>query len=74
MDRGERRYRAEKKQRQRKKKWESHGWNIESEKNLGKLKDGHFGCGCWMCKPWKHGKEKKLKPSELRSIENDEQD
>lgn len=25
--------------------------------------------GHWMCKPWKHGYEKKLRPSERRRIQ-----
>lgn len=32
----------------------------------GKLAKNNYSCGCQMCKPWKHKKENKLKPSERR--------
>ena len=41
-----------------------------TDRNLGRLKNNHFGCGCALCKGWKHGlddayphgQKKKLKP------------
>lgn len=74
MDRNERRYRSKKKQSQREKKWNNAGWNIEDESHKGQLRKNHFGCGCMLCKPWKHGIGEELKHSELRSIIEDEQD
>lgn len=38
-------------------------------KGLAKLKDGHIGCGCPLCKPWKHGLEETLAPSERRKLQ-----
>ncbi len=36
----------------------------------------HHGCGksCSLCKPWKHGFEDKLKPSERRAIQDEADD
>lgn len=31
-------------------------------------------CGCWMCKPWKHGLEPKYKPSERRRLQKEPSD
>ena len=32
----------------------------------GHYKDGHIGCGCMMCKPWKHKMANRMKPSDRR--------
>lgn len=73
MDRGERRFRTKKKQEQRQQRWKEQGWEPTDKKQVGMLRDHNFSCGCPMCKPWKHGIEHELKPSEQRKID-DEQD
>jgi len=35
------------------------GVSLDGDRAIGHLKDGHYGCGCVMCKPWKHGKDRK---------------
>lgn len=39
-------------------------------------RSNHHGCGksCPLCKPWKHGFEPKLKPSERKKIQKDKSD
>lgn len=32
----------------------------------GRYKKNHMGCGCSMCKPWKHNLADKMKPSDKR--------
>ena len=68
MSRAERRYKSKIKQLRRFKKWKGI-WDINE---LGRLNKCHFGCGCPMCKPWKHKLDKKYKPSERRKIEIEE--
>lgn len=73
MNRSERRHRTEVKQKSRIKNWQNNRWE-PSEKLKGKLKHTHYGCGCTICKPWKHGYEDKHKPSELRKLYNGKDD
>lgn len=40
-----------------------------NERQMGRLRDHHYRCGCAMCKPWKHGLEEKEKPSERRKLQ-----
>lgn len=45
------------------------------EAHLGVLDKNHFGCGCFMCKPWKHQAygEPRFKHSEMvRLLEKEE--
>lgn len=39
-----------------KRRIKNHRWLKESddERLLGRLRHNHFGCGCTVCKPWKH--------------------
>jgi len=62
INRGERRYKTSLKQKQR---CEYYSYDTLIE---GKLRDSHLGCGCIMCKPYKHGKDHKLKPSDRKKI------
>jgi len=39
-------------QRNRHLQWIMLDWDLN---NPGRLRKTHFGCGCGMCKPWKHG-------------------
>ena len=39
-----------------------------SARQKGKYKDNHIGCGCSMCKPWKHKLDKKMKPSDRKKV------
>ena len=57
-------------QEKRAKKW-SH-WDLKGADVQGKLRKTHFGCGCSMCKPWKHGKEPSLKPSERKKLQSED--
>ena len=41
-------------QRNRIKKWEQPNRGIGKDKHRGMMKKTHFGCGCKICKPWKH--------------------
>ena len=66
MTKGERLHRAKKKQEKRKKYY-----NHDNIRHEGKLKDSHLGCGCIMCKPWKHGKESKYTHSERKKLIDD---
>ena len=34
----------------------------------GRYKKNHIGCGCAMCKPWKHKLDKNMKPSDRRKV------
>ena len=72
MDRAERRHKAEVKSKKRLK----HQVNqYMDSKDVGYLRKTHNGCGCWMCKPWKHDFwEDDLKPSEKRKIQNHGED
>lgn len=36
----------------------------------GYYKNNHIGCGCPMCKPWKHKLANKMKPSDRRKSED----
>ena len=54
-----RRTHAELWQQKRKRRWSNVGgifWTewLENPVRYGMLKKHHFGCGCPMCKPWKH--------------------
>ncbi len=74
-DRSWRRGHAERKQRNRlRKNLETGFWKPEwvKEEWVGMLRDGHFGCGCPMCKPWKHGAEEPYRVSERRRLQNKE--
>ena len=65
----ERRHRAEKKQQKRLKNLKINWPSVEEHSNfIGQLRNNHFGCGCSMCKPWKHKLDKKLKPSERKKL------
>ena len=66
-DRAWRRTQSKKKQDKRVQNLESVGFDI---KEPGKLRNNHYGCGCRMCKPWKHGAEPKLKPSERKKCQD----
>lgn len=46
----------------RRRAWAALGWRPER----GRLRNGHFGCGCCLCKPWKHGLGEARPASELR--------
>ena len=63
MNRGDRKFHEKRVQDKRKKYY-----NHDNIRHDGKLKHGHLGCGCILCKPWKHGKESKLKPSERKKL------
>ena len=42
----------------------------DDEGFFGHLKDGHYGCGCSMCKPWKWSHRKDaVRPSERRRLQ-----
>jgi len=70
-DRLYRRVHAKRVQKKRIKKWakSGSGWIIDKEKHKGMMKKTHFGCGCYICKPWKHGAEDKMKPSDRKKID-----
>jgi hypothetical protein len=53
-DRGWRRAQTERVRQRRIKNWSWLGWGM-SESAQGQARKSHFGCGCGMCKPWKHG-------------------
>lgn len=69
-----RRFHSKRVQANRATYWKALGWVIEDVRNYGALKKSHFGCGCLMCKPWKHGCEEKYTIAERRRLqdENDE--
>lgn len=67
-----RRFQTEKVRRKRIKKWSITGWHITQEKHKGMMRKTHFGCGCSLCKPWKHKLELKYKASERRKIQDNE--
>ena len=65
-----RRHQSSRVQKKRYKKWASWGsteW-LDSPKQFGKLKKGHFGCGCSICKPQKIKPEDKYKFSEKKKL------
>ena len=37
-----------------------------TDRHKGRYKDNHMGCGCPMCKPWKHKLDDKMKPSDRK--------
>lgn len=41
------------------------------KKHYGMLRKYHFGCGCFLCKPWKWKIESKYKISELRKLQKE---
>jgi len=68
--RSERRYHEKRIQRQR---LQNLPWlDVENQAMYGQLKHNHFGCGCPLCKPHKHGLESKYKPSERRKLGNED--
>jgi hypothetical protein len=73
MDRAERRQRTKVKQNKRIKNWEHKDWEPDTH-HKGRMRKSHFGCGCEMCKPWKHKLDNKYKPSEVRELQDVEQD
>ena len=46
-------------------------YNHTNPRKDGMLKHGHLGCGCILCKPWKHGKESKYTPNERRKLQDE---
>lgn len=68
MSRAERRHKAEIKQTKRLKHQINKYIDNIDERLLGHLKNNHRGCGCEMCKPWKHGLDNKYKISELKQL------
>jgi len=69
MNRAERRHKSKSKQKNRARKWKLIGWVVDE---IGRFNKCHFGCGCIMCKPWKHKIDKKYKPSEIRKLQTEE--
>jgi len=67
-----RRYSERKVQRKR---FKNHRWLRKSDgpRLLGRLRHNHFGCGCIICKPWKHRAGRKWASWE-RERENSEDD
>ena len=57
-------------QKKRLKNYSFHNHEPLTDEQKGQLKDNHFGCGCSMCKPWKHNLEESLTASERRKITN----
>jgi len=64
-------------QKKRRDKWASTDSQCENNtpwydrpSAYGSFRKSHMGCGCWMCKPWKHGIENKYKFSEIRKIKD----
>jgi hypothetical protein len=45
---------------------------LDSANNYGKLKKGHFGCGCANCKPHKFGLANELPHSQQKKLINKE--
>lgn len=37
-----------------------------TDRQKGHYKNNHIGCGCPMCKPWKHKLAHKMKPSDRK--------
>jgi hypothetical protein len=71
--RAERRHHSERKQKARYEMWAEVGWDAsEDPRQFGKLRDTHFGCGCVLCKPHKHGLDEKFTPSERRRLQTEE--
>lgn len=54
-DRAWRRATTKKIQEKRVKLWKALGWKSMDERHIGMMRKKHFGCGCFFCKPWKHG-------------------
>ena len=70
MDRAERRDNTKKKQKSRLQKYTNGRYMKKedmSESAIGRFKDTHFGCGCWMCKPEKLSGIPKMTQAELRA-------
>lgn len=71
-DRAFRRHKEKVKQAKRMSDWESTRQTSTTEldpSQVGRFKDGHFGCGCAMCKPHKHGMEKPIRKKRKRLAE-----
>jgi|GEM_PF-2293459 len=67
--RGERRFHERRVQKKRINDLISTWWRdvVDSKSNhVGMLRHNHYGCGCTMCKPWKHNLENKYKVSERK--------
>ena len=47
-------------------------WLDVSPDQYGRLRWNHFGCGCWMCKPYKYSKSLKYRVSERRRLQDEE--
>jgi len=71
MNRADRRYKSKVKQKKRASNWRAWDWKVEE---IGKFNKCHYGCGCPLCKPWKHKWDKKYKVSERRRLQTEEND
>jgi len=71
-DRAWRRKQTKKIQQKRIQKWKNAHWEVTKKNYVGMMKKHHFGCGCRICKGWKHGHEHKYKHSERKQlVDND---